>query len=90
MNNKPYIDENLNNGIFVRMFSKDALSEELVWHRDEKDRFIRVLEGEEWEFQYEDGLPRKLKVGDKLFIAARTYHRIKRGKTDLKLEIEEI
>lgn len=87
---KPYIDENLNNGIFVRTFNKDVLSEELVWHRDEKDRFITVLEGEGWEIQLDNELPEELKKGDKLFIAARTYHRIKRGKSDLKLEIEEI
>jgi quercetin dioxygenase-like cupin family protein len=90
MEKRPYIEENLNNNAFVRTFSKNVLAEELVWHRDEKSRFITVLEGEGWEFQYENSLPSELKIGDRLFIAEKTYHRIKRGKTDLKLKIEEL
>ena len=85
----PYNDENLNNGVFMRSFSKDVLSEELVWHRDHSDRRVEVLEGKDWEIQVENGLPRKLNEGDTVWIPALTYHRIKRGTTDLVLRIEE-
>ena len=46
MRDKPYIDEKLNTWSFLRTFNKDVLEEEMQWHRDEKGRFITVLEGE--------------------------------------------
>jgi hypothetical protein len=87
--NKPYLDEKLNNWTFVRTFRHDVLSEELVWHRDEKGRYIEVLEGSNWEIQYENRLPQKLYKGDRFFIPEKTFHRIKRGTTDLIVKIEE-
>lgn len=89
MSDKPYIDEKLNNWKFIRKFKHDVLTEELVWHRDEKGRYIEVLEGSGWEFQFDDKLPRKLIKGDHFYIPAKTFHRIKRGTTDLVLQIEE-
>jgi quercetin dioxygenase-like cupin family protein len=89
MEEKPYIDEKLNTWTFVRTFKHDVLTEELVWHRDERGRYIEVLEGSGWEIQYENGLPEKLYKGDHFFIPAKTFHRIKRGSTDLVLKIEE-
>ena len=89
MSDKPYIDEKLNNWTFMRTFKHDVLSEELVWHRDEKGRYIEVLEGNGWEIQFDNALPKRLYKGDKFFISKKTYHRIKRGTTDLVLKIEE-
>jgi quercetin dioxygenase-like cupin family protein len=89
MDNKPYTDKKLNTWAFMRTFRHDILSEELVWHRDEKDRYIKVLEGSGWEIQYENKLPKKLYKGDYFHIPAKTFHRIKRGSTDLVLKIEE-
>lgn len=86
---EPYKQENLNNGVFLRTFSKDVLSEELVWHRDANDRIVEVLEGENWEIQFENELPQSLNVGEQYEIPAYTYHRIKRGTTDLKVIIQE-
>jgi len=90
MNREPYIDEKLNNSSFSRTFKHDVLSEELVWHRDRKDRFIEVLEGTGWEIQFDNNLPKVLNKGDQFFIPSEFYHRIKRGTTDLKLKIEEL
>ncbi len=89
MADKPYIDEKLNNWSFIRTFDHNVLTDELVWHRDESGRFIEVLEGSGWEFQFDDKLPRKLHKGDRFFSPAKTFHRIKRGNTDLKIKIEE-
>jgi len=87
--NKPYTDEKLNNWSFVRTFKHDVLTEELAWHRDEKGRYVEVLEGSGWEIQLDNKLPKRLHKGDKLHIPAKTFHRIKRGTTDLVLKIEE-
>lgn len=83
------MDEKLNNWTFVRTFKHDVLSEELVWHRDERGRFITVLEGNGWEFQFDNGLPKKLYRGDRFYIPPKTFHRIKRGNTDLIIKVEE-
>ena len=84
-----YEQKNLNNGVFLRTFSKDVLSEELVWHRDHNDRIVEVLDGENWEIQFENQLPQTLKIGEEYVIPAYTYHRIKRGTTDLLVKIQE-
>ena len=89
MVDKPYIDEKLNNYEFLRTFKCGVITDELVWHRDEKGRYITVMEGSGWEMQFENGLPKKLYKGDRFFIPAKTFHRIKRGNTDLKIKIEE-
>ena len=85
----PYVDKKLNNREILRTFGKDVLSEELVWHRDRNNRIVEVLEGEGWEIQLEDKLPELLEKGREYVIPAYTFHRIKRGTTDLKLRIEE-
>ena len=87
---KPYEDQELNNWSFIRIFKHDVLNEELVWHRDKNGRFIEILEGDGWEIQFDDKLPISLIKGDKFFIPAKTYHRIKRGNTDLKIRVEEL
>jgi hypothetical protein len=85
----PYVDKKLNNREILRTFGKNVLSEELVWHRDRNNRIVEVLEGEGWEIQLEDRLPELLEKGREYVIPAYTFHRIKRGTTDLKLRIEE-
>lgn len=86
----PYIEHKLNNGMFLRTFSKDTLTEELVWHRDRENRIVEVLEGDGWEIQLEDKLPQPLVKGKEYVIPAYTFHRIKRGTSDLTLIIREV
>ena len=86
----PYIEHKLNNGMFLRTFSKDAVTEELVWHRDRQNRIVEVLEGDGWEIQLDDKLPEPLVQGKEYVIPAYTFHRIKRGTTDLVVKIEEV
>lgn len=81
---KPYSD----NGS-VRTFDSNVNSSELVWHRDRENRLVKVLEGEGWQFQYDDQLPFMLKEGDELFIEKMTYHRLLKGKSQLKVQIEK-
>jgi len=85
----PYEEKYLNNGVFLRIFKKDVLSEELVWHRDKSNRIVEVLEGDNWEIQFDNSLPKPLNIGERYAIPAYTFHRIKRGTSDLKVKIEE-
>ena len=81
---KPYIELSDK----MRVFPNDIPEEELVWHRDEENRIIRVVNGVGWQFQYENNLPFELEVGEILFIPKMMYHRIyKKGNNNLIIEI---
>ena len=87
---KPYLDNVINSNIFLRTFESNVPEEEMVWHRDEKDRIVSVMIGDGWELQLENSLPVAMKQGDQFLIPAKTYHRIKRGATKLTVRIEEL
>ena len=60
---------------------------ELIWHMDEEDRDIEILEGKGWQMQFDDELPFELVKGDHIFIKRHRIHRIHKGITDLKIRI---
>lgn len=74
----------------IRAFEPDIDSSELVWHRDEKDRIVRIIENEGWKFQKEDELPIDLVKNQKIFIKKEDWHRVLKGEGKLIVEIEEI
>ena len=78
----PYID-NSN----IRTFSKDVNPKDLIWHMDDEDRNIEVLEGKGWKFQRDNELPLELTEGISIFIPQHQVHRVIKGKTDLKIQI---
>ena len=79
---KPYQDSSN-----IRVFSKDVKPLELVWHKDDEDRNIEILEGEGWKFQFDNELPLALTKGDRIFITKHRVHRVHKGTTDLKIKI---
>ena len=78
-----------NNGLLIREFSKDVDSDELVWHRDKADRYVKVRSGNGWELQMENCLPQSMIPGKTYFIPRRTYHRVLKGTSNLVVEIRE-
>ncbi len=86
---KPYKDTPLDDDRFIRKFYHATEDEELIWHRDRKNRIVKVLEGEGWFLQFEDKLPEEMKRNEEYKIIAETYHRIIKGKGNLILEIRE-
>lgn len=81
-------DEELSNGVRRRTFSADVNPEELIWHRDDEDRYVKVVESQNWYFQNDGELPQMLRPGDVLFIQRGTWHRvINRGSSRLVVEI---
>jgi len=79
---KPYVDDG-----DIRIFDIEAADEEFVWHRDNEDRIIEVLEGDGWRFQPEGSLPLLLKPGIGFTIRKGEYHRLIKGINDLKIRI---
>ena len=71
----------------IRTFSKDVNAMDLIWHMDDEDRNIEVLEGKGWKFQRDDELPLDLTEGIRIFIPRHQVHRVIKGETDLKIHI---
>ena len=71
----------------IRSFSKNVKKLELVWHKDDEDRNIEILEGKGWQMHFDDELPFALFEGDNIFIKRHRVHRIHKGVTDLKIRI---
>lgn len=70
-----------------RKFTQDIPEEELVWHRDQNDREVEVLEPTDWMFQFDNQIPQHLEYS--LFIPKDTYHRLIKGTGDLQIRIKE-
>lgn len=88
----PFTEDTLLEGedrIF-RTFEPDVDDEELVWHRDKRDRIVYVVEGNKWHIQYENGLPIELITNHKYIINKEDYHRVIKGDGQLKILIEEV
>ena len=79
---KPYKDSSN-----IRSFSKNVKKLELVWHKDDEDRNIEILEGKGWQMQFDDELPFALFEGDNIFIKRHRVHRVHKGIIDLKIRI---
>ena len=86
---KPYQEVINKDNSRLREFKIDTDNHELVWHKDEKDRYVTILEGEEWQFQKDNELPLILQKGDIIFIPKETYHRIIKGSSNLLISIIE-
>ena len=71
----------------IRTFSKDVDPMDLVWHQDNEDRKIEILEGKGWCIQRDNMLPRAMKKGETIFITKGEIHRVHKGTTDLKIRI---
>jgi len=86
---EPYCDD-ARAGFFIRQFDENVEQDELVWHRDHNNRRIDVLEGEGWQFQFDNHLPFEIVAGDRFTIKANEYHRLIKGSSKLKLRITEL
>lgn len=78
-------------GIRRRVFRPDTRDDELIWHRDRRDRRVTVREGEGWHLQFDDELPQPLVKGCAYSIPAGIWHRVLRESpcTQLIVDIEE-
>jgi hypothetical protein len=88
---KPYTDERLTSNSWIRTFDpKITDSDEYVWHRDHKNRIVTVIEGEGWQFQFDEQVPQMINSTETVYIPKETYHRLLIGITPLKIKIEEV
>jgi len=78
----PYID-NSN----IRTFSKDVDPMSLIWHEDQEDRTIEVIEGNGWKFQFDEEIPFELKENNSFDIPCGYLHRVIKGNGNLTIKI---
>jgi hypothetical protein len=78
----PYIDKNN-----IRIFSKDVDPMSLIWHEDQEDRTIEVIEGNGWKFQFDEELPFELTENSSFDIPRGYLHRVIKGYDKLKIKI---
>lgn len=88
---KPYTDDYIDETTWIRTFDPTVIdSEEYVWHRDKKDRTIISLGGIGWQFQFDNEIPKRINIGETIYIQKEVYHRIISGETPLRLLIKEV
>lgn len=85
-----YQDKVIDKNVFERSFLPTVSTDELVWHRDKKDRLVEVVNGGGWFIQFDNQLPTPLKDGDSIFIQRETFHRIIKGSEKLQIKIVEL
>lgn len=85
---KPYTETFTKNRM-LREFTVTADEMDYVWHRDEKYRRVKVIEGRGWQFQFDNEMPQRIGPGSEILIPAEMYHRLIPGETDLRVEIIE-
>lgn len=83
---EPY-DEIITEDSKIRIFSESVEDEELKWHRDREDRLVEVIEGDGWEIQFDNELPKKLTPGTQIVIPEGVYHRVIKGSSELKIKV---
>ena len=89
---KPFEDfeKSIYSNVFTRVFKEDIKDKQLIWHKDKKDRTVKVIYGTGWKLQYDNQLPFELEPGQNYHIKKEEFHRLHKGNGELKLEIKEL
>jgi hypothetical protein len=88
---KPFDDfeKSIYKNVFTRVFKQNVKKEQLIWHKDRKDRVVKVIYGTGWKLQMDNDLPFELELGQNYYIKKENFHRLHKGNSELKLEIKE-
>ena len=81
----PYTDLEVTDQYIIREFNENIDPIELLWHRDDEDRTIEILEGINWQVQLDNQLPTFL--NQRIFIPRHMWHRTIKGEGPLKIKI---
>ena len=85
----PFEEEKIKDNIFIRTFPVDVDEMDLIWHTDKENRFIKVLEGNGWQFQYDEELPFEMTDGLGFPVMKGQIHRVIKGLGPLKIELHK-
>ena len=82
---KPYTDLEVTDQYIIREFNENIDPIELLWHRDDEDRTIEILEGIDWMIQLDNQLP--ILLNSHIFIPRHMWHRTIKGTGPLRIKI---
>ena len=82
---RPYLDLEVTEQYIIREFNENIDPIELLWHRDDEDRTIEILEGIDWMIQLDNQLP--ILLNSHIFIPRGMCHRTIKGEGPLKIKI---
>ena len=85
----PFSEKKVEGKLFLREFKSDVNSVDLVWHQDQENRKVKVIESNGWKLQMDNQLPILLKEGTIYNIPAYEFHRIIKGEGVLKVLVEK-
>jgi len=71
----------------IRTFSEDVDPMSLIWHEDQEDRTIEVIEGNGWKFQFDEEIPFELTENSSFDIPCGYLHRVIKGNGNLTIKI---
>jgi hypothetical protein len=83
----PYQDISSGDNWVLREFTQEVNPIELLWHRDDEDRSLELVEGTGWKIQLDNNLPIELTQTDKINIKKHDWHRLIKGDGNLVLKI---
>jgi len=81
----PYTDIEVTDTYIVREFNENIDPIELMWHRDNEDRTLEILDETNWKIQLDNKLP--ILLENHIFIPKHEWHRVIKGTGTLKLKI---
>ena len=85
---RPYTDIEKTDKYIIREFDENIDPIELMWHRDNEDRLIEILDpGQGWKLQFENELPWDLEPQMSICILRHEWHRVIKGEGKLKIKI---
>jgi len=82
---KPYTDIEVTDEYIIREFSDNIDPIELLWHRDNESRTVKILGETNWKLQLDNELPTSL--NESIFIPRHKWHRVIKGDGNLRLKI---
>ena len=84
----PFQETKIGDNTFIREFSQDTDSGEMMWHRDRENRIIECIGETDWGIQLDNQLP--IKIEGKISIPMGVYHRLIKGTGDLKIKLQKL
>lgn len=83
--NKIYNDIDIKDNKILRIFKVSDINNNLMWHRDNEDRYIEVLNSNGWLFQFDNEYP--VCISSIKYIPKGVWHRVIKGYDDLIIKI---
>ena len=84
----PFKETHLQDNLYLREFEESVDTDDLEWHRDREDRIVEVIGETDWELQMDNQLPQRMT--GKIFIPKEVWHRVIKGKNELKVKITKL